>query len=71
MTHYTTERWNGLANYRCALCPFSTLRLARMEAHVASRHPGGMTAVRAVSPAESASHDSPALPEREDEEEES
>jgi hypothetical protein len=35
---YSVGAWKGITQYRCKRCPFDTLNLADMQAHINARH---------------------------------
>jgi hypothetical protein len=35
---YTLGSWKGITQYRCKRCPFDTLNLEDMQAHINARH---------------------------------
>jgi len=35
---YTVGSWKGIEQYRCKKCPFDTLNLVDMQAHISKRH---------------------------------
>ena len=35
---YTVGVWKGMEQYKCKACPFDTLKMADMQAHIGKRH---------------------------------
>jgi len=35
---YTVGAWKGIKQYRCKKCPFDTLNMPDMQAHIGKRH---------------------------------
>ena len=39
MSHYKVGAWNGIPNYECSYCQFSTVNEGKMLMHLQQRHP--------------------------------